>query len=64
VRTKADFEVIEIVYGTTPYPTMLGMDWAFENQAIVNLKMRKMAFESREYIIIMSLDPSKGKRFV
>jgi hypothetical protein len=26
VRTKADFEVIEIVDGTTPYPTLLGLD--------------------------------------
>jgi hypothetical protein len=26
VRTKAYFEVIEIVYGTTPYPTLLGLD--------------------------------------
>jgi hypothetical protein len=26
-----DFEVIEIVYGTTPYPTLLGLDWEFDN---------------------------------
>ena len=26
VRTKEDFEVIEIVDGTTPYPTLLGLD--------------------------------------
>jgi hypothetical protein len=26
-----DFEVIEIVDGITPYPTLLGLDWAFEN---------------------------------
>jgi hypothetical protein len=38
VRTKADFEVIEIVDDTTPYPTLLGLDWAFDNQAIINLK--------------------------
>jgi hypothetical protein len=38
VRTKADFEVIEIVDDTTPYPTFLGLDWAFDNQTIINLK--------------------------
>jgi hypothetical protein len=27
VRTMADFEVIEIVDGTPPYPTLLGLDW-------------------------------------
>jgi hypothetical protein len=26
VCTKADFEVIEIVDGTTPYPTLIGLD--------------------------------------
>jgi hypothetical protein len=31
VCTKEDFEVIEIVDVTTPYPTFLGLDWSFEN---------------------------------
>jgi hypothetical protein len=31
VHTKADFKVIEIVDDTTPYPTFLGLDWAFDN---------------------------------
>jgi hypothetical protein len=64
VRTKADFEVIVIVDGTTPYLTLLGLYWAFENQAIINLKTRKMTFESGEYRVIAPLDPSEGERFV
>jgi hypothetical protein len=64
VHTKANFEVIEIVDVTTPYPTLLGLDWAFENQAIINLKTRKMKFESGDYRIIAPLDPSEGERFV
>jgi hypothetical protein len=35
VCTKTYFEVIEIVDDTTPYPTLLGLDWAFENQTII-----------------------------
>jgi hypothetical protein len=31
VRMKANFEVIEIVDGTIPYPTLFGLDWVFEN---------------------------------
>jgi hypothetical protein len=31
VCTMVDFEVIEIVYGTKPYPKLLGLDWAFYN---------------------------------
>jgi hypothetical protein len=38
VYTKEDFEVIEIVDDTTPYPTFLGLDWVFDNQDIINLK--------------------------
>jgi hypothetical protein len=38
VCTKVDFEVIEIVDGTTPYLALLGLDWEFDNQAIINLK--------------------------
>jgi hypothetical protein len=64
VRTKADFEVIEIVDGTTPYPTLLGLDWEFDNQDMINLKTRKMNFESGEYRVLAPLDPSKGERFV
>jgi hypothetical protein len=57
VRTKADFVVIEIVDNTTPYPSFLGLDWVFDNQAIINLKTRKMTFESSKYRVIASLDP-------
>ena len=60
VRTMADFEVIERVYGTTPYPTLLGLDWAFDNHAIINQKTRKMTFESCKYRVIALLDPSEG----
>jgi hypothetical protein len=64
VHTKENFEVIDIVYGTTPYPTLLGLDWEFDNQDIINLKIRKMTFKSSEYRVITPLDPSKGERFV
>ena len=64
VRTMANFEVIEIVDGTKPYPTFLGLDWEFDSQAIINLNTREMNFESSEYRVIAPLDPSEGERFV
>jgi hypothetical protein len=48
VCTMENFEVISIVDNTSPYTTLLGLDWAFDNQGIINLKTRKMIFESRE----------------
>jgi hypothetical protein len=64
VHTKVDFEVIKIVDGTTPYRTFLGLDWAFDNQAIINLKTRKMTFDLGEYKFVAPLDPLEGERFV
>jgi hypothetical protein len=64
VHTKADFVVIEIVDDTKPYPTLLGLDLEFDNQAIMKLKTRKMTFESGEYKVIAPLDPSEEERFV
>jgi hypothetical protein len=40
VRTFADFEVIEIVDDNCPYPALLGIDWAFNNSIVVDLKKR------------------------
>jgi hypothetical protein len=40
------------------------LDWAFDNQAIINLKIRKMNFESGKYRVIAPLDPLEGERFV
>jgi hypothetical protein len=64
VCTKSDLEVIEIVDGITPYLELLGLDSTLDNQAIINLKTRKMKFESRDYRVIAPLDPSKGERFI
>jgi len=33
-----DFEVIEIVEDSNPYPVLLGIDWAFDMDAIINIK--------------------------
>jgi hypothetical protein len=40
VRTFSYFEVIEIVDGSCPYLVLLGIDWAFNNSTMVDLKKR------------------------
>jgi hypothetical protein len=64
VCTMQEFEVIDIVDNTSPYPTLLGIDWDFDNQTIINLKTKKIIFESKEYRFIVTLDPSEGGRYV
>jgi hypothetical protein len=39
-RMFAYFEVIEIVDDSCPYPVLLGIDWAFNNSTVVDLKKR------------------------
>ena len=33
VNTLADFEVIEIIDDSNPYPSLLGIEWVMENAA-------------------------------
>jgi hypothetical protein len=63
VRTFADFEVIEIVDDSCPYPALLGIDWAFNNSTVVDLKKRRMTFEGNGLKFIAPLDPDEGRRY-
>jgi hypothetical protein len=63
VRTFADFEVIDIVDGSCPYPALLGIDWVFNNSTVVDLKKRKMMFEGDGLRVIAPLDPDEGQRY-
>jgi hypothetical protein len=49
VKMKAYFEVIEIMDDFDPYPSLLGIDWAFDNNVVLNLKKRHMSFETTPY---------------
>ena len=60
MHSLADFEVIEIIDDSTPYPVLLGIDWESENQAIINLKKKTMSFEGNGICVIGLLDPALG----
>jgi hypothetical protein len=59
----AYFEVIEIVDDICPYPVLLGIDWAFNNSTIVDLKKRRMTFERDGLRVITPLDPDEGQQY-
>ena len=40
-----EFEVIDIVDDTNPYPTLLGIEWEIGNQTIINFKKIILTFE-------------------
>ena len=60
VRSLADFEVIGIIDDRKPYPTLLGIDWDFDNPTVINLKKKQMTFKGHNIRIITPLDPSMG----
>ena len=61
--TVAEFEVIEIIDDSNPYPALLGIEWALDNDVVINLKKRQMIFEGKELRVIVPLDPSQGARY-
>jgi hypothetical protein len=62
VCSMEDFQVIDIIDEVQPYPTLIGLEWDFDNQAIINLKRREMIFEVGDMKFIVPLDRSEGKR--
>ena len=44
VQSLVDFEVIEIIDDSNPFPALLNIDWAFDNLVVINLKNKKMTF--------------------
>ncbi len=64
VQSFADFEIIEIIGDSRPYLALLGIDWAFDNKAVINLKKRQMTFEDNQVRVIAPLDPFQGPRYI
>jgi len=63
VTTQTDFEDIELIDDSNPYPTLLGIDWAIDMKGIINLKRRTMTFETKSLRVVVPLDPVEGERY-
>ena len=63
VKTVAEFEVVKIMGNKDPYPTLLGIDWAYENYAVIDLKKDTMTFEADGIKVVQTLDPYVGLRY-
>lgn len=61
--TQIDFEAIEIVDDSNPYPALLGIDWATDMNGVINLKKRKMIFEKKTLPVVVLLDLAEGERY-
>ena len=42
----------------------VGIDWAIDNMAIIDLKKRQMTFEDNQIRVIAPLDPLQGPHYI
>jgi hypothetical protein len=64
VNTVSDFEVIEIMGDKDPYPTLLGVDWDYDNYVVIDLNKDTMTFEVDRIQVVQPLDPYVGPRYM
>jgi len=63
VSALDEFEVIDIVDDSNPYPALLGIDWAIDMNGVINLKKQTMVFERKMICMVVLLDPVEGPRY-
>ena len=59
-----DFEVINIVDDTNPYPALLGIYWDIDNQTIRNFNKRILSFEDNEIRVVSPIDSLEGHKYI
>lgn len=64
VSALPDFEVIEIINDSNPYPALLGIDWAIDMNEVIKLKKRKMNFKNKLLRVVVPLDPMEGACYI
>jgi len=63
VKTILEFKFIEIMGEKDSYPTLLGIDLAYENYDFMDLKKETMNFPVDGVKVIQPLDPYQGPRY-
>jgi hypothetical protein len=64
VMTTYDFELIEIMGDKDPYPSLLRIDWAYDNYAIIDLKRDTMTIDTYGIKVVQPLAPCLGPRYI
>lgn len=58
--TQVDFEVMDIIDYSNPYPTLLGVALAIDMNRVINIKKYKIIFEKNSLHIVVLLDPAEA----
>jgi hypothetical protein len=57
VKIVVDFEVIKIMGDKDPYPSLVGIDWPYDNYVVIDLKRDTKKFEVDGIKLVHPLDP-------
>jgi hypothetical protein len=63
VKTLVDFEFIDIIGYKDPYFALLGINWSYDNYAVIDLNKDTMTFESEGIKVVQPLDPYVGPKY-
>jgi hypothetical protein len=63
VKKIVDFKVIEIVGERDPHLSLLGIEWAFNNNDAIDTKKEMMTFGVDGTRVVQPLDPYKGPQY-
>ena len=64
MKTRVDFDVIEVLEDGGSCPALLGIRWADDSMAVINFKNRVMTFENQDVRVIAPMDPQEGQRYI
>ena len=64
MKTRANFDVIEVVGDGGSYTTLLRIIQANDRMAVINFKKCVMTFENQDVRIIAPMDPQEGQRYI
>ena len=59
-----DFKDIKIMGQKDPYPSLLGIDQAYENFIVIDIKKEIMNFEENGMKVTQPLDPYQGPLYM
>ena len=61
MKTRVEFDMIEVVGDGGSYRTLLGIGWVSDHMVVINFKNRVMKFENQDVRVIAPMDPQEGR---
>ena len=64
MKTRADFDVIEVIEDGGSYLALLGIGWGNDIMEAFNFKNRFITFENKDVRVFAPMDPQEGNHYI